>query len=195
MTDADTITRAPTVELVKPIPGSTTRGPKAKGDYFDRGERIILVDGVRWGRTHMKWHGCNGTTVTFSQEAGEEICDIRGNGEYQRAIAVSVRSQGRHERRVWKDGRYIDNPEFKTTEELATIKAQELVAAGRLRDPEIVKRERAEAHARWIEQRARREVEKAEAWRRRAMEALGINDPESEMLGRVLALMEWAKEQ
>jgi hypothetical protein len=177
------------VELVKVSP------PFRDRDYFDRGERAIMVDGARWGRTHVAWHGCNGTTVTFSQEAGEEICDMRGKGEYSRAIAVSVRSMGRRDRRIWKDGRYVNNPDFKTTEELATIKAQELVDAGRLRDPQIVRKERDEAHRRWVEQRARREVEKAEAWRRRAMEALNINDPESETLARVLALMEWAKAQ
>lgn len=167
------------IELVKP-------DADAKG--FDRGERIIMVDGVRWGRTHVKSHGRRGTTTTFEQEHGEEIAEQYAGTERACYYAVKVHSERarRYERGVPR-----------STEELVLEKIKELIGSGKLRDPAIVKAEvearRSDGEKRFL---AAREAE-ARLFLQKATEALGdsLNDPDDVIIDRIVAAMRWAQEQ
>lgn len=159
--------------------------PFEKGDYFDRGERAIFVDGVRWGRTIVTFHGCHGTTHTFVQDKGHTIEERPGErypGE------VSVRSQ---KRRKW-----LDSNDWRPTEEKVMEKITELINTGRLRHPNIVKTENEQAMEEY-RARARKAEEKQQAkLRERACKALGINqDDGSEIIDRVVEAMKWAQTQ
>ena len=73
-------------------------------------------------------------------------------------------------------------------------KACELVPTGRLRDPETVKAEHEKAAAEYRALCAEAEEQRKADFRRRAREALRINNPDdySELVDRVVAEMEWA---
>ena len=125
------------------------------------------------------------------------ICRDPGEEETWREYKwLSVRSMGRGDRRRWIDGRYVENPDFKTTLELALIKARELVETGRLRDPAVVKAESDARADAYLAERRAKEARKAIEFRERACQALGMNqDDGSEIIDRVVAAMRWAIEQ
>lgn len=177
-----------TVELVKPTPEQNNRRYDEKrktyvGESFGRGERIIMVDGVRWGRTTVTGRGCHGTVHTFQQQGGEVIGDTSTNGYFHE---IDVRSQKK---------RWNDTGEWKPTEKRVLEKARELVAAGRLRHPDVVKREQDEGRKRVAERMRRNEEQRQQEFQERAMEATRANDPDSEIVARVVAAMEWAQTQ
>lgn len=176
----------PSVELRKPLPEENNHRYDSKsrsyvGERFDRGERIIMVDGARWGRTIVTSHGCHGTKHVFKQDRGEVLMDSKYPTE------IAIRSQ---KRRHWDSA-----DKWRPTEEMVLEKAKELVVTGKLRDPTIVQREHEKAMERFRQRTIEAEQERAAAFRAKAMEALQINDPTSEIIGRVVAAMEWAKEQ
>ena len=76
-------------------------------------------------------------------------------------------------------------------------KACELVPTGRLRHPETVKAEHEKAAAEYRALCAEAEEQRKADLRRRAREALRINNPDdySELVDRVVAAMEWATTQ
>jgi hypothetical protein len=163
------------VELVKPPTGDKT---------FDRGERIIVVDGVRWGRTVVTYHGCHGTAHKFRQEGGDILCE-NPNARYPREIAV----------RSVKRRRWTGDP-WRPTHEAVLEKARELVAIGKLRHPDIVKAEHQKAMERYNERCAAIEEKRKQEFRERACQALGMNqDDGSQIIDRVVAAMEWAQTQ
>lgn len=178
------------VELV--LPPAELRDWRQKAEdqeFFDRGERIILVDGERWGRTIVRWHGCNGTSTSFRQDGGEEIGRTSKYGYFH---AVTVRSSGR---RPWHD-----KGEWKSTDQLVLDKVHELIAEKKLRPPAVVKAEAEAARARWRQQQAEREQREAAEFRVKALEAAGYtgepNDPESvALVERIVEAMKWAQAQ
>jgi hypothetical protein len=155
-------------------------------DRFDRGERVILVDGVRWGRTIVTFHGVHGTKHCFEQQGGDVLLQ-NPKDKYPREIAV---------RSMRKRRRYGNDVPWRPTEEVVLEKARELVEAGRLRDPKIVAREQDEAHQHYIQRCAEADAAKRAAFIAKARDALGINsnDP-SPLVDRVVAAMEWAQTQ
>lgn len=151
---------------------------------FDRGERAIMVDGVRWGRTIMSSHGCHGTKHIFRQEAGEVIID-KPDARYP--VEVAVRSERK---------RYLNRETWRPTEERVLEKAIELVATGRLRHPDVVRAEQKEAAGRYRARVADRESERKSNFEARARQALQINDDaQSDLVDRVVKAMEWAQAQ
>lgn len=172
----------PNVELVNP-----PRGTKG----FAPGERIITVDGVAWGRTYVEHHGCHGTSHTFHQQHGETIGEARpalGKGA-PRFHAVTVRSQNK---RFWRD----PSP-WRPTEEAVLEKARELVAAGKLKHPDVELARQAAVRRTMQEAQAARDSEGRTKFRAKAIEALGLNqDPgDSLLVDKVVAAMEWAQSQ
>lgn len=185
---------APTIELVTPpaeLRDWRTRRDNPKREFFDRGERIIMVDGVRWGRTRVTWHGCHGTRTGFIQDNGEELGRTSKGGYFHREAVSSPNA--RHAKQFItnpatgeREYRLPDN--FKSGEELVLEKVRELVATGKLRDPAVVKAESDAAHARYQKRQA--EGEKREA----AGYTGEPNDPESvELIDRIVAAMRWAQ--
>lgn len=167
------------IELRKPTPEENnrrydTKSKSYKGERFDRGERIIMVNGERWGRTIVTSHGRRGTKHTFQQNGGSEL-------------DVSVRSQKRQ--------RWAASDNWRPTEEVVLEKAKELIKSGQLRHPSIVQRENEQAMERYRERAGEAEKKRVEAFRTKAMEALQINDPTSAIIDRVVAAMEWAQTQ
>lgn len=158
---------------------------RAKG--LDRGEREIVVDGVRWGQTIVTGHGCHGTKHVFQQEGGEVILRERGN----RYSEIAVRSEKNHK---WRYSDQKDNP-WKPTEERVLEKIKELVAMGKLRHPDKVKAEQARAMETMRKHAEEREAKRIEAFRSKAMAAIQVNDPTSEIIDRVVEAMEWAQSQ
>lgn len=177
-----------TVELRKPTAAENTRRYDNKreryvGEAFDRGERIIMVDGVRWGRTIVTSHGCHGTKHRFQQDHGEVIIE-KPDARYPQEVAVRS-----HKRQKWLG----DKDTWRPTEEVVLEKAKELVASGKLRHPDVVKKEQDEAMEQYSARAAEREQQRVAEFRAKAMEALQINDPESEIIERVVKAMEWAQ--
>lgn len=156
------------------------------GEQFDRGEREIIVDGIRWGRTIVQSRGSGGTRTTFLQDHYGELCE---NPDARFTQPYTVRSAGRR-RSMW------DKEPVRTTEELTLEMAQKLVADGILRHPDIVKAENARRAAEYRASRETRDREEAAAFEAKAREALQINsDEQSDLVDRVVAAMRWAQTQ
>lgn len=180
------------VTLLKPTAEQKTRKWDAKkkeytGENFDHGERIILVDGVRWGRTIVTRHGCHGTKHQFVQHGGEVLLKEKNNrwSEYE------IRSQKR-QRWLEREG----DPKRKTTEERVLEMAQMLVADGMLRHPDIVAKEQERAREVFAQAANERGLKRAADFRAKAIEALesvtGSNTGVELAIERVIAAMEWA---
>lgn len=148
-----------------------------KADGLARGERAILVDGVRWGHTRVTWHGCHGTKTCFVQEGGSTIRTV-DEGE--------VYVWGTGTRRQW-----LRSEEWRPTEDVVLDTIRGLIADGLLRHPAVVKRERDEILAKMELQRINREAREAREFRARALEAAGSDDPD--LIGRIVAAMRWAQ--
>lgn len=175
---------APVVTLALPAQELRDWRDRKEGrEFFDRGERLILVNGVRWGRTRVTYHGCHGTKHTLCQDGDGPVIENPG-AKYERESAV----------RSVKFRRWTGEPQVKT-EDLVIAKAAELVAAGRLRDPATVRREHAEAAKLYREQQERGAAREESEFRTKAAEAIGANDLHSEAVDRVLAAMRWAQTQ
>lgn len=155
---------------------------------FDRGERAIMVDGIRWGRTKVAWRGRHGTATTFVQEGGHTLIENPG-AKFEREI--TIRSTGKFERR-----RSSESNPFKTTEQQTLAKVIELVANGTLRDPAVVRAENERRMDEWRAGRAIAQQEEDAEFRRRAISALGLeSDDAGDIIDRVVAAMRWAQTQ
>lgn len=157
---------------------STERG-------FSRGERMILIDGVRWGRTIVTHHGMHGTSYTFKQDDGDVITD----GDPKRPHPITIRP-------VTK--RYIRMGQvWRPTEELIIEKVTELVKSGKLRDPAAVRAENRTATEKWRAKKAAQEAAQEAALVAKAREALvtAVTSLEAEGLAAILAAMKWAQTQ
>lgn len=174
------------IELAKPAPP-----PYAKGDHFSPGERMILVDGVRWGRTIVSRHGCHGTRHKFQQDGGEVLVDDP-NKRYPQA--TSIRSVKRHH--------YDKEPHVPTLERVLA-KAIELVNSCKLRDPAVVRAEQQAAMARHRENTAKAMAAETENFRARAemvadpfkKQGLLSHDGHEHLVGRIVEAMRWAQGQ
>lgn len=181
----------PLIELAMPPAENRMWGDRRKGaEFFDRGERIIMVNGERWGRTHVKWHGVHGTTTHIQQEGGEILmrnpADIETWKEYKWLSVSSGGRRGRHE------------PNLKPIDELVIDKIRELIAAGRLRHPATIRAESEREMALDRAERAQAKEREAAEFRAKALEAAGYtgepNDPESvAMVERIIGAMRWAQ--
>lgn len=166
---------------------------RSKDPGFDRGERIILIDGVRWGRTHMQWRGCHGTETTFSQEHGKKIGTVSKGGYFH---PIRVMSATARRSRRWIEGKgYVLPSDFQTTEQRTVSRIAELIYDGQLRHPEIVQAETAQRHADYRAKRQQVQAEAEEAFKAKAMEAVRANDPDSEIVQRVIEAMRWAQDR
>lgn len=190
--------RDPVVELVRPdgeawcgdiyVPKRELADGK-RGERFERGERIIMVDGVRWGRTHVTRHGVWGTKYTIEQRRGsiiQEPTGFTGKGSHKERD-VEIRSIRK---------RYNSKPgEWRPTEELVLEKVRELIDSGKLIHPEAQREINERASREYREAVDRRDRKEAEEFRAKAREALGINDPASDspLIDKVVEAMRWAQ--
>lgn len=162
-----------------------------KSEKLHRGERLIMVDGVAWGRTIIHHHGPRASSYTFSQmhstdpNDDEEIGDMGKSGRYFHAIEVRNKKPARFSKEVRRP-----------TDEIVLVKAMELIATGRLRDPANVAQEIEQCRTIARNREAERDREEREEFECRAREALRINDSEpSELVDRVVTAMRWAQQQ
>jgi hypothetical protein len=191
-----------------------------RGELFERGERVILVDGVRWGRTYVRSMGPRGTSTTFKQESGETVGQELRPGKF---IDIYVDSTSERHAKQFIGGSYRLPDNFKSTEELVLEKARELVAAGKLRDPVIVKAEREarntaaekrhrEAQERenqrfreraaacvvdisWEDMAARYSIKAETSDELQARHKALVADLETETIDKIVAAMRWAQER
>lgn len=178
-----------TMETTAPVRHVALVQPEKDAAGFGRGERIILVDGVRWGRTYVSHHGMHGTSYTFGQDGGETIMvPYEPPSPTGRMNTVTVR--------IGKKRRYSDgDPRLRPTDVQVLEKVQELVAKGLLRDPATV---RAEVEARREQFRTneeQRDRDRKTIWRVKAKQALGWGSEAGASLDKVVELMEWAQSQ
>jgi hypothetical protein len=96
-----------------------------------RGRKRILVDGVEWGSIHMESHGCHGPTYHFVQ--------MGSNGGYLSEPSASGRSH--HDISVQATGKRRRQADEPPINQLLLYKIRELIEAGKLRDPAVVKGE------------------------------------------------------
>jgi hypothetical protein len=157
------------------------------GERFGPGERIIVVNGVRWGRTIVQSQGRVGRIVRFHQDGGDILIMEPGPIGPFRAEVRPVKFRRLHRN---------DN---RTTEEVVLDKARELVSAGLLRDPIVVRNERAEARAEWQSAITPDQIRHRLKFRFRAAEALVPISQQLDVttygiiIERVVKAMEWAQ--
>lgn len=162
--------------------------PEKSDRLFSAGERIIVVDGFRWGRTWVHHHGMHGTSVTFQQEGGGTIEPLKGEHKHYNSGGVSVRS-------IKKRRAFYNKTEWRPTDELVLEMAQKLVADGRLVHPDVLRQREARARETLRKAAEKDEAERVAEFRNRAREAIGQPDAEdgSIPLETVVAAMEWAR--
>lgn len=179
-----------TIEIVTAINGGDNGHPRTirSDERFDRGERIILVDSVRWGRTFVTYHGVHGTRTHFRQEGSSE--NIIDNPSARHPSDLVVRSARERGSKTFINGQYRLPDGWKNTEELVLDKVKELVKTGRLRNPQFVHAEnkaRREQFAKAQEEgKAREDAE----FKRRAEQAHREGD-----VNAIIAAMRWAQSQ
>lgn len=168
---------------------------KVKDDkQFGDGERAIMVDGVRWGRTRVARHGVHGTSHTFEQEGGETII---ADPEAKYPSNVTVRS----ERRRWSN-----DPQPAPTLDRVLVMAMQLVDNGKLRHPDVVKAEQQARREAFAKRVAKQEAkEKAEMRDHARLAVVAIFEPlaienydsdhETAAIAAVLKAMEWAQQR
>lgn len=163
-------------------------------DYFDRGERMIFVNNIRWGRTHVQSHGVHGTSTTFEQDTDGEGCGyiivdpaIEVKSAYTRN-EITVRS-------VTK--RYMRRGEvWQPTEQLVLAKAVELVEKGLLRESATVKEELIQRAATYNKRREAAQERENAAFLSKAKEALGTPDEDPTIIvARIVEAMRWAQDR
>jgi hypothetical protein len=98
----------------------------------ERGRKLILVDGVKWGSVHMESHGAHGVTYHFRQ-------DPEGSGYIR---AKNTRFDVPHAVRL-QSKRYRD-ADASTLEAALLQTVRELIEEGRMRDPAILRVEQQE---------------------------------------------------
>lgn len=154
-----------------------------KGEGLEKGERYIVVDGVRWGQTIVEHHGMHGTTHMFRQEGGEVLFD-RPESRYGQVKVHSMRTRRGRREEGWRP-----------TEELVLEKARELVAECRLRHPANYRAEQERAAKALQERQAKAEAKEQREFEEYAerviLDSAGLN-----MDARVKALvaaMRWAQ--
>lgn len=156
-----------------------------KGEGLGRGERYIVVDGVRWGRTVVSHHGVHGTKHLFRQEGGELLI-ANPDERYPREIAV------RSERK-----RYSNAATWRPTESLVLEKAVELVATCRLRHPDNVREEQRRASEAYHAKAAKAEAKEQREFEAKAEEALdrtrGLNLTTQVKI--IVEAMRWAQQK
>ena len=147
----------------------------AMGRKYGRGERVIMVNGEMWGKTVVTFHGCHGTKYAFEQKHGRLIEEQLPGENYSHLIFV--RSEPRTSSTV--------------TEKRVLEKARELVETGKLRHPDILRREAEEAKAAYLKKCAERDAKEEAEFRARAVEAIGLTD--DGLVDRIVAAMRWAQ--
>jgi hypothetical protein len=145
-----------------------------------RGNKAIMVDGLRWGTIHMETHGCWGSSYWFNQTG------IQGQQITSGDRPVKVYGDKGERRRL---GTY---DAVAPVAERLHAKATELIASGLLRHPDSVKAEQAERAARWRASEAERDCKATDRLRAKAREALGDGIGENE-LTIIVGLMKWAQ--
>lgn len=160
-----------------------------RDEKLNRGERYIVVDGVRWGRTIVSYHGVHGTSHAFRQEGGDLIGELSKGGYFHE---VSVRSEKK---------RLFQEDKWRPTEEKVMEKIRDLIRDGRLRHPDIVRAEAAETNRQINEKRKeidRKKQEQFEAMAREAVASIAsVLSHESylETVNRIVNAMRWAQTQ
>lgn len=168
-------------------------------DYaqFGPGERVIIVDGVRWGRTYAEHLSRYGVRYWFKDAGGSVIYapgykpSYTKKDDWHRELVTISRRNGRSK---------LDPPPAKNTDEAILIKVRELIERGQLRNPSVIKAEAEARRAQFAADRAAAATEESRRFREKAIEALGdcLNGTveRSEMLiDRVVAAMRWAQTQ
>lgn len=115
-----------------------------------RGDRTIMVDGVRWGYVEMKGHGCHGPSYEFHDVHGAGIHVVFNSGRISVHQLESV-----HMPRKWDR-----NADPRDIEQRIIDKTRELIDAGKLRDPGVIAAENAAASARYRAAQAADDVER-----------------------------------
>jgi len=187
------------VELRKPTKEENNRQYDHRkkqyvGEAFDRGERIIMVDGERWGRTVVTFHGCHGTRHVIKQDHGSIIEAEEGEPKHYENDGVCIFVGGRRMRR-WQDGQ-----EPPSTETQVQELVEKLIAQGRLIHPMDKKQQNDAAMAAYRKRVAEAEAKEEAALRARAIEALtamrfaGLTDPQiNDAIEHIMAAMKWAQ--
>lgn len=157
-----------------------------RGEGLDKGERYIVVDGVRWGRTVISYHGMHGTRHKFEQI---------GSGHRVKVDDRDVWVDSAKRRRVWVDNHLVPDPDWKPTDDLVLAKAVDLVGQCLLRHPDNVREEikrQNEAYQRKQEQQAAKEQREFEAKATEMLDRLrGLN--ETSQVKIMVEAMRWAQ--
>lgn len=150
------------------------------------GRKHILVgpNAEHWGTIHMESHGGRGNSYWF-QQVGQGGPIIKRGSRPDRFVNITVYGDKAANRL-----RHGDDPPVKPVKERLHDTVRELLDTGKLRDPAIIKAEIAEQNRRFYEARERKE-----AFRKRAMEALGDLSVHGSLVAAVVEAMEWAQQQ
>jgi hypothetical protein len=177
-------------------------------DPGERGRKVIIVNGERWGTIHMQSAGANGSYWWFGQEGihGEIRREIKSalKGALLRYVPVQVwgdkvamRQAGISRHPIGKAAQAAFDASPKIDDRLMT-ETKALIAEGLLRHPDVVKAARRESAERRVAERAEAERREADEFEARAAEAIGQlhhNDPDARaaLIAEVIKAMRWAQ--
>lgn len=139
---------------------------------FDRGNYLVLVDDVLWGRIHTTWHGMHGTTYHLADLHGavghHEESKFRSAGG-GRFVEVQARIPNK---RQWYSEHNIGKPQDQhvarpTAEQVQVTMVREAIAAGYFRHPHVRAAEISDANAKREQLNRQVEAEKDADWNAR----------------------------
>lgn len=190
-----------------PMKGYTARGGRAATYLLNPGGFEVYVDGKHWGRVTTEGKGSNGLQY--------HLCQIGSDG-VARGCCKEVPSDvnprlraGRTTRLVyytaWSDKVYLRNIPKNMSPVPVAERLMNLVTAalqdGALRDPAVIAAEAKAAGDKRRSEEAARLQAQDEAWKVKALEALGPAQfafhgaAKVDLVARIVAAMKWAQSQ
>jgi len=149
----------------------------------ERGGKYVCVDGNIWGLIHMRQHGGQGTSYSFGQYGGGDIC--------RNGILVTVNG----DKRARRGRKKLET----TLEDRLLSEATSLVKDGLLKSRGAHQDEQkliAEEQKRLWERREQDELERFRAKAQEVISVYFLSGPNrDELITRVASLMKWAQSQ
>lgn len=159
------------------------------------GHKMIMVDGLMWGRVHCNHHGSMGTSYNFSPADGGLI--YRDSLSSWNRTPVQVDGDKLARRRA-------NNGEVPAPlAERLMVAVRKLIADGKLRHPEVIGAEKREAAAKARAEEEERKAKEDTEWEARASAAIAMANlapalrlPDRQRLAkRIIEAMRWAQSQ
>lgn len=180
-----------------------------KRNEYDRGSKVILVDGEKWGEYRMESHGMHGPSYHASDLHGPLYTGVKKFGR-NKGDGIEHSFRPTREKDVRRNNLYVRDDDkkkkFIPTDEQLRLHAIELIESGVLRSPVSRNNEITAAHAKYVAERERAEERADTEFKNRADAAIGLevtntlaeiggHDIRARLRERIIEAMRWAQTQ